>query len=266
MLLNVNGLIVRETPYGENDKIFTVLTPDYGKISVIGKGIRSYRNKNSRYARVLLYDELVLYKKNGNFYHLKEASPIEAFPEINDDLSAYSLAMYLCDIAAETCVEEEADHSEIIRLILNSLYLLAKGEKKHEQIKAVFELRLASLQGYMPDLTACTHCGKFEGGTMYLDVMNGVIKCGECFENEDSGEAVGTDNRGVIITPLSPSVLSAMRYIIYSDAKKIFSFVLTDDELYSLSVVCEKYIINQLERNFASLDFYKEVKRLDRMG
>lgn len=268
MLLKVNGLVIRESVYGENDKYLSVLSSEYGKISVLCKGVRSYKNKNSNYAQVLYYNEFVLDKKDSGVYVMKEISPIEGFFRARDDICIYALAVYLCDVASEACVEGDQDNKEILSLLLNAIYLLSKSEKKPELVKAVFELRLCALAGFMPDLSSCAVCGKTGGGYMYLDVMNGVIKCSDCFDkSKDSPEEeIYPDGKAIIIAPLSETVLAAMRYIICAEAKKVFSFALPDDELYSLSAVCEKYIVNQFENGFASLEFYKQLKKLDKQA
>ena len=58
----------------------------------------------------------------------------------------------------------------------------------------------------------------------------------------------------------SPISLTAMRHIVNADPKKIFSFTLGDAGRRQLAHVCEDYTATQLERGFASLDYWKKVK------
>jgi DNA repair protein RecO (recombination protein O) len=51
-----------------------------------------------------------------------------------------------------------------------------------------------------------------------------------------------------------------MRHIVNADPKKIFSFTLGDAGRRQLAHVCEDYTATQLERGFASLDYWKKVK------
>ena len=51
-----------------------------------------------------------------------------------------------------------------------------------------------------------------------------------------------------------------MRHVVNADAKKIFSFTLGDAGRRQLARVCEEYTAMQLERGFASLDYWKKVK------
>ena len=97
---------------------------------------------------------------------------------------------------------------------------------------------------------------------MYLDVMNGSLRCGECFGSEAdnaSREGVAT---ATVILPLSPSILHGMRYVIGAPAKRVFSFTLPEEAQANFSRVCEKYLINQLERSFRTLEFYHNIRRM----
>jgi len=59
--------------------------------------------------------------------------------------------------------------------------------------------------------------------------------------------------------PVRPETLSAMRYICFSDAKKIFSFSIPESAQKQLNDLAEAYVASQLERGFASLDYWKSL-------
>ena len=44
MYLNTKGLVVRVVPYNDTDALLSVLTPEYGKLTVKARGLR---RKNS---------------------------------------------------------------------------------------------------------------------------------------------------------------------------------------------------------------------------
>ena len=62
------------------------------------------------------------------------------------------------------------------------------------------------------------------------------------------------------VTLLLPETLAAMRHVVNADPKKIFSFTLGDAGRRQLARVCEEYTAMQLERGFASLDYWKKVR------
>ena len=86
---------------------------------------------------------------------------------------------------------------------------------------------------------------------MYFYAPEGAIFCPDCVH-----EAPGA------VTQLLPETLFAMRHIIYSAPKKIFSFTLEEPALAQLAACAEQYLLLQLERGFSSLDYWKKVKDL----
>lgn len=258
MLETVVGVVIRETIYGESDKLLTVLTAEHGRISVCAKGARSMKNPYLAAVQMFCYSEMTLYRK-GERYWLREAALIENFYAVRDDLERYSLALYFADIASEFS-EEGVDCSGIMSLFLNSLYMLVLDKRPQWFIKAVFELRAASDNGYRPNLVACDKCGNGKKERFYIDIMNGSICCSDCFGSSDDEYAPDDIYTvGGIIIPISYAVLEAMRYIVYSSPKRIFSFSVDEGEIPSLRDVCEKYLLNHIERGFSTLDFYKQL-------
>lgn len=59
--------------------------------------------------------------------------------------------------------------------------------------------------------------------------------------------------------PLSAGMLQAMRFIVWCEPKKLFSFRLEEEALQALGSVTEAYLMTQLEHRFSTLDFYKSL-------
>ena len=259
-ILNFPALVIREADYGENDKLLTLLTAERGRLTVCVKGGKSLKNKNLASSQLLCYSEFTVKERKG-FYTLSEAALIEQFFGLRGDLDRFAAAQYIADVAGEVCVENN-DEGEMLRLTLNTLYMLSETDRDVDFVKAVFELRTAALSGFCPDLTACGLCEGTEGEPMYLDVMNGSLRCGECFGTEaDTDSRIGAATATVIL-PLSPSVLHGMRYVIGAPAKRVFSFTLPEEAQADFCRVCEKYLVNQLERSFRTLEFYHNIRRM----
>ena len=259
-LVSFPALVIRECDFGENDKLVTLLCAERGRITVNIKGGKSLKNKNSACAQLFCYSDFTVKEKNG-FYTLSEASLIRQFFEVRANLENFALAQYVSEVCCGISVENE-NSAELLSLALNTLHLLCKGERDRDFIKAVFELRLLSISGFSPDLSGCPLCDRADHEIFYLDVMNGTLRCGDCFGSEaDMKEREGSAT-AVLILPLEKSVLAAMRYVISAPPKKVFSFSVEGDSLRDFSSVCEKYLTNQLERGFNALEFYKRVIKL----
>ncbi len=258
--IHVRGLVVRETPVGEYDKLLTVITEEVGRILISGKAVRSLKSKHMPATQLFCYSDFVLRKSHG-YYYISDSSLFESFYGLRLDLDKLALASYLCDVAAEMAVEGVGDE-ELLRLTLNTLYALANHKDiPVSQLKAAFELRCAAIEGFLPNLTACDRCDATEetAKKMYLDVMNGRILCGDCLRNVRHTDDIIDEGTAHIYLYLTPAVLNAMRYVVSAPGNKYLFFSLAPEEMSTFSKVCEKYLLNHIEHGFYTLDFYKSL-------
>ena len=257
----IDGLIIRDAPMGESDKLLTLLTADEGKIFITAKGARSIKSKVVSMCRLFTYANFEYYEKNGRRW-LAGGSVIDSFFGLNQDIEGFALAAYVLQIADEIS-DEGVDCKDTLQMTLNTLYAIEKRLKPYKQIKAVYELMAVAVSGLYPDLSGCSRCGCENMGELWLDVMNGNLICAECQRSRGGSmpipdvDAYETRN---ILVPLDSSALAAARYVLSAPPKKIFSFGLEGDSLELFSKATETYMLNHLERDFDTLHFYHSVK------
>lgn len=245
MRTNTDGLILKEQNIGEKDKLVTVLTRHNGLVRAFVRGAKSFKNRKNSATGMFCYSKLSLYK-NKDSYIIDEAEPVETFFGLREDLEKISLAQYFSELVI-SLVQEEEPAEEYLRLVLNSLHFLAKGTMPIEQVKAITELRLMCIAGFMPNLIACERCGKYETNTMYFDAEDGLLYCENCISS-------------MALFQLDIGLVKALRHIAFSDFEKVYSFKLEDYAIPDLSYITEKYLLSKLQRNFKTLDFYNSIK------
>lgn len=244
-LLTVDGLIIREQQIGDSDKLVTLLSRHNGIISAYASGAKSIKSKKGAATCLLSYSSLTL-KRKGDSFRITEAAPIEVFFKTGNDIEALALAQYFCELALNHAPNDE-NCETILRLFLNALHFLSENTRNIHQIKAIVELRLMSLIGYMPNLVACNKCLCYESDLMYFDTAEGLMYCSKCAPYEKSFALVN----GTLIT--------SMRHIIYADFSKLFSFSIPDEAAAALSKITEKYLVNKTERNLKTLQFFNSL-------
>ncbi|MBR7185868.1 MAG: DNA repair protein RecO [Clostridia bacterium] len=262
MIYITDALVIREAPYGDHDKLLTLLTAEHGRVRVMAKGARRIGSKFMTASQLFAWGNYAI-RTRGDFYWLSEATLIESFYGLHADLNRLSLASYLCDVTYEA-TGENAPADDVLPIILNTFYALANGRAPDALIKGAFELRIAAVSGYCPDLEACSCCGKPDAEGMYLDVMNGCLICAECMQTAAQRAAVSHVEYDlpptVIFLPLPPAALEGMRYVLRAPTKRLFSFRIEDKtEMADFSRACESYLLNHFERGFQSLDFYHAI-------
>ena len=254
--VEVKGLVIRTVDIKESDRLITIFTREMGTVSALARGARTLKSRKMAATMQFCYSSFVLYKQ-GEYYHIKEAELIESFYGIRDSLSGLALASYITEVLCEVSVAEPEEN--LLRLCLNSLYAISENKYPLEKIKAAFEIRAASIIGFMPDVLSC-QCGE-KHGDFYFDIMGGGIRCYKCKNTEAKAHKEDENpHEQRILYILSEGAKMALGYCIYSPVEKIFSFNISDEDMQLFSKAAEGYLVNQLERTFRSLEFYKEVK------
>jgi len=248
MQIQTSGIVIKESNSGENDKYITILTADNGTVEAFVKGARKKGSTLAAATGLFCYSSFQLFKNNSKFF-VNQADIINIFYDLRLDLTRLTIASYFCQIAYEL-KPDNSGCEQILKLLLNSIHLLANTKKDSLIIKSVFELRIMALSGFCPNLVACKECAEYDK-SMRFYISEGSILCDEC-ANFDK-YVLNT----VGYAQLTPSVLAAMRHIVYSEAEKVFAFTLDNDNLKLLSEVCEAYLLCQTERTYRSLEFLK---------
>ena len=246
MLTTVKGLVLRERAYGENDKLLDILTDSMGLITVSAKGVKKANAKNSSVAQMFAYASYCISESKGR-YILNSAEPIRIFYDIRLDVERFALASYFCELLLYTSTYEQS--GEVLRLILNTLHFLEDKNKEPNLLKCIFELRLMSEIGLVPNLIGCCECMTYSAPQMQFDLKGGRLYCENCCGARDLRTFEVIDD----------TLLHAIRYIALTDMERLFSFKLSPDYLEMLMVITERYVKLQLDKRFATLDFYKTI-------
>lgn len=246
MYITIRGIVLRVTDYNDRDALLTVLTQDRGKLTIKARGLRRKNSPLIAPCQLLAYGEFTLFEYRGQ-YTINEANSLELFTALRRDLTKLSLGTYFAQVS-EVLSQEDFPSPELLSLLLNCLYALAKLNLSEPLVKSVFELRASCLSGYTPDLFGCHICGN--QNPERFDLSAGQLECCNCRSQESRG----------IRMPITESVLETMRYICLCDPKRLFSFQVGPETLQKLSSLTEAYLSTQLERGFSTLDFYKSLQ------
>ena len=251
MLITVEGIVIGRRTIGEANCFIDILTKEYGVIEVTAHGVNKINSKNMSATSLFSYAVFCL-SKNGTKYALNSSQPKYSFYNISQSIENLALASYFAEIVKFSSASEQPDENAL-RFFAITLYELEKSNIPAEQIKAVFELRICAMLGFMPDLRACRFCACYESETMFFLDNDGVIVCGDCAAENDEFL------RSHEFTKLSPALLYAMRYCIFTELDRTYKFTLTADLIKVLSMISERYILSQMNRSFRSLEYYKQL-------
>lgn len=239
------GLVIKEMKIGESDRLVTLFTREHGLIRAFAAGAEKTKSKKAAATSLLTYSSFTILRKKDTF-RIYEATPIRIFFGAGSDIEVLALSQYFCELSNVFASSDIGDN-ELLRLILNSLHFLTKEKRFPPLIKAITEFRTVVINGYMPNLIACNGCGKFEDDFMFFNVNDGQLHCKDCV----------VEGKGVF--KIDKTLLSALRHIVYSEFKNLYSFSIPEDSAKYLSVITGEYIKTQTEHKFSTLDFYEAI-------
>ncbi len=242
-----SGVVLGEIDKLEKGKTLVVLTAEKGIVYIDAPGAHKLTASYLKSAQLFAYSRFFCYAKKG-YYLLKEASLFEDFFDLRYDYVGYCLAAYIAEVALSVAVDK-SDCQNVISLTLNTLYAITKKLYPYEHIRYVFEMRLASLLGFEPDIEYCPFCGEQNySKPMTFDLEDGFVCCTDCLPDEADTS---------VCCDLTKSALLAIRYIVSAPSKQIFSFGTDQATVKCLSAVCQKYLHMRTEKRYKSLPVYK---------
>ncbi len=237
-----DGLVVREYPtVAESDRFVAVLTRDKGLVRASARGARNVKSRFGAATQLLCYSRLSLIPARDK-YIVEDAVPQEVFFSLRQDVERLSLAQYCCELALHM-TPTDAPAEQHLRLLLNALHFLGEGTREPLLIKAVVEGRLLCLEGYMPNLEGCCHCGRGEDTLWWFSPLDGTLTCASCAHPNDG-------------FPVTAGVLAALRHILCGDFARVFAFSLPPADLLQLARLMERFLLAQQPRRYQTLEFY----------
>lgn len=183
-IFKTDGLIYKYSEYQDYDLILSILSPVYGKISAITRGVRRPKSRKRSHIDIFNFNSFTLYKGNKGLDNVTETKINENFRTFRNKYPFY--LFYLSEIIDKISVDEQ-DSKNIYELIYISFKLA--DEEDFLKYVSVIELKLLKLLGLEPQLTHFLDSGeKFsEKDKFFINIeMPGYLTYGEIDRLVDS--------------------------------------------------------------------------------
>ena len=236
------GIIIRQMPLGESDRIVTIITSHGDKIRAVAKGVRKPRSKLSGNIDLLnLISASVARGRNLDI--ISEAHALQTFRTIKEDLASTSRALYLAELA-DIFTVEGASSEGIYNLFFNTLKVLESGDSNKMWIRN-FELKLLEISGFMIDFFSCIHCRKpLEPHDHLFSRGGGGVLCPNCrIHSPDQ------------LIKLPFNTLKVIRYLIREGAQKSCDLSLANQTYDDLEKILTEHMRFLAEREIKTLKF-----------
>lgn len=146
-LYSSEGIVLSRKNYGEADRILIVFSKNFGKLSLLAKGIRKIKSKKRGHLEIFSKIKFSAIKGHG-FDIMTEAETINDFAGVRINLNKISLAYYFCEVVNKI-THEDGRPSTIYGLLSTALEELEQ-ETELKKLRMKFIYDLLTEMGYWP--------------------------------------------------------------------------------------------------------------------
>ncbi len=231
MDVTTKALALKTTDYNESDKFVLLYSLEYGKISVLARGIRKAKAKLKFAGDQFCFGNYEL-SVTKDRYVLKTCEQLESFFPLREDIVAYYSACAIAECLVNYTEEGQSD-GQIFVGTLRALQNLVNGVNPLTTVLR-YLLGFVKAQGFQLDFKHCAECGA-TSKKMFLDLQKGGVLCDNC--------------RTLESVPVSPRVVSACNLVEDMPFDKLATVKFSQDLLKDALTVVNRYLAHSFAPN-----------------
>jgi DNA repair protein RecO (recombination protein O) len=208
------GVVLRSIKLGEADKIVTIMTQGSGKVRAVAKGIRKTTSRFGARLEPFTHVNLMLYRGRSSLDTVTQVEILAPHRAIRDDLALFAAGETMLE-AVDKVAEDHERNVRLALLLLGGLRALETRPADPASVAESFVLKLLSLSGFHPSLTACAVCGGRETG-LWSAGLGGAV----CAADADPPAA-----------PVAPEVLAVLARLAQADLVDVGSLPAADGRI-----------------------------------
>jgi DNA repair protein RecO (recombination protein O) len=175
------ALVLRARPFGESDRIVTLLTEGHGKLTGIAKGAKNSRRRFAGTLEPFVRIQAVFRQRSAtDLVFLVRCDFLGAWRSFTRDLDRFAAGSAVLELTDRMVLGRESGR-EVYRLVDEALGLLDAGTAPDPVLRA-FELHLLAASGWAPVFDRCRACNRAvdDGARWYLAAERGGVLCRAC--------------------------------------------------------------------------------------
>lgn len=232
------AIIIKKTKLREADVIFTLYTPQLGKIQAFAKSVRKTKSKMAGHLELLTYSQVSL-ARGRNLDTIIGSQTINSFLPLKSDLWLTSCGLYIIELVNQFTADN-VENSPLFQLLLATMERLCKTGNRDLTLR-YFEMHLLDEVGYRPQLHQCVSCQKsLEPMVNSFSPGSGGMLCPDCAVNHPSSY------------PLSVNAQKVLRLLQNSDYSAVERLKIDAGLSRELERIMGNYLKYLLEREIKS--------------
>ncbi len=148
--LQTRGIVLSRTDYGEADRIVTMLTPEYGKVRLMARGVRKPKAKLAGGIELFSVSDISFIRGRGEIGTLVSTRLITHYGRIVKHIERVKLGYDLIKMT-DKFTEDEPEEA-YFNLLQQALKALDDSRINQQLIRAWFSAQVLRLSGHSPNL------------------------------------------------------------------------------------------------------------------
>ena len=237
------AIILNSREVNEFDRIYDIFSQDFGKTSILAKGVRKPAAKLSSGLEPITHSEIFL-AKGRSLDRVTGVIIHNQYQNIKEDLDRIKMAKSVFPIFKNSFLETNFQHKEIFRLLISFLNEISSCHNSWEKIRfmRIFLIwKTICLFGNQPELFQCSHCQKkfkTEDVDFWL-CSSSEILCKNCSAN-------------IVFKKIKidASIIKVLRIIVRKDWELVRRIVTDKNGLKKLEQISQLVLESILDNNF----------------
>ena len=245
MLYKTEGIVLKSMEYEEADKIVTIYTKNYGKITAIAKGVRKTKSKFGSSLEIFTHSVFLFYKGR-NIDIVSQVEILESFFSTSKEVIKFAFAANCVEVVNKLTEEREINIG-LFNLLKEVLHYLRESNDP-KLLALSFKWRVMSILGYRPSLNHCCRCNKSieDQKEMYFNIKEGGLVCNNCIVKDKEG-----------CVKVSIYFNKLVRRILITPLSTISNATIPDEKIKELEKITDSYIAYHSEKSFKTDRFLK---------
>jgi len=244
------AIVLKTNDFAEADRILVLFTRHFGKVRVVGKGIRRATSRMAGHAEPLTHATYQL-ARGRELDVLTGAETRAVYPGMREDLALIAAGWYVAELV-DRFTADRVPSAPLFDLLETALRSLDAGVPS-PVVCRWFDLHLLDRSGFRPELGLCAQCRKAlpEETNGWAPEAGGAI-CASC--------AAGVE----FVAPLTVRALKSLRFLLVSDLAAAARLRLEPALARELDRHLRAFLRYVLDRDIATARLMDELRELPR--
>lgn len=187
MFQKVEGIVIRTTDYGETNKIVTIFSREFGKISAMARGAKKPKSRLASVSQLMTHGHFLIQVGSG-LGTLQQGEIISTMKEIREDIFLTAYASFVVELT-----DKATEDKNIIRTYLKCYIkrcIICVRVFDPEVLSLIYQTKMLPVLGMRPYFDTCAICHQ-ETDFVAFSVREGGFLCSRHAEQDPYRIPVG---------------------------------------------------------------------------